>query len=302
MNIRDLKYLVAIADYGHFGKAAEACFVTQPALSMQIKKLEEILGLILIERTNKSILITEQGQILVNKAREILQQVDELQAMAKLAKDPFQGELKIGIFPTLAPYFLPLIFPRLSKIYPKLSFFLLEEQTPRLLEKLKNGQLDAAFLSAPIIEKNIHGELLFQEEFLLAVGASHPFAYRKSIREHDLENQNILLLDEGHCLRDQALTACQRLHVAETQSFRATSLETLRHMIMSGVGVTFMPRLACTSHHNIAYIPFTAPKPSRTIGLYWRNQSVKQVAFTHICEKIRTMLSKHVFIKILTDA
>lgn len=299
MNIKDLTYLVALAEHGHFGKAAHACFVSQPALSMQIMKLEETLGVKLLERTNKSVLLTDHGVAIVERARHILSQIDELREIAKLANDPFSGELKIGIFPTLAPYLLPHIMPRLSEIYPKLSFYLVEEQTSSLIEKLKVGKLDAAFLAAPVAEKNFNHVLLFEEEFLLALSARHPLAKLKLIKQQHLEQQQLLLLEEGHCMRDQALAVCYRMQAAEAQGFRATSLETLRHMVCAGVGMTLMPTLACQPNEAIAYVPFHESKPVRTIGFYYRANSAKQVLLRALVDELKRILAKQKAIKLI---
>ncbi|MBP9725838.1 MAG: LysR family transcriptional regulator [Gammaproteobacteria bacterium] len=290
MNTRDLEYLVALSDLKHFGKAASACFVSQPALSMQIKKLEESLGVQLLERTNKSVLLTDQGSIIAERARKILSDIDEIKEISKSAKDPLSGEIKIGIFPTLAPYLLPLIVPQLSQHYPKLSFYLFEEKTSPLIEMLKEGKLHAAFLTAPIIEKNLSNSILFEEEFMLAVPIKHTLAKLKSVKQHDLKNQNLLLLEEGHCMRDQALALCHRMDITENKKFRATSLETLRHMVAAGVGITLIPKLACYTNNNIAYIPFITPKPTRTIGLFWRSSSSKQALLDNIAATIKSLL------------
>ncbi|MES2204366.1 MAG: DNA-binding transcriptional regulator OxyR [Pseudomonadota bacterium] len=286
MNSRDLEYLVALSNLKHFGKAAEACFVSQPALSMQIKKLEESLGVQLLERTNKSVLLTDHGVIIAERAKQILHQIDEIKEIAKSAKDPLRGEIRIGIFPTLAPYLLPLIIPSLSKIYPKLSFYLIEEQTSALIEQLKEGKIHAAFLALPVDEKNFDHVKLFDEEFLLAVPINHRLAKLKTIKQKDLENENLLLLEQGHCMRDQALDLCHRMNIAENQNFRATSLETLRQMVAAGVGITLMPKLACIPNRTLTYIPFSTPKPMRTIGLFWRNSSAKQLLLKQISEEI----------------
>src|SRR3990167_1176353 len=298
MNIRDLRYLVALADQQHFGKAAEICFVSQPALSMQIKKLEEILGITLLERTNKSILFTESGLIIVERARDILNQVEEVHDIAKLAKDPYSGELKIGIFPTLAPYLLPLIIPTLSKQFLKVSFYLIEEPTASLIEKLKTGKLHAAFLALPIAEKSFTTSLLFDEEFLLATPRKHSLAKLKTVKQQDLDNKNLLLLEEGHCMREQALALCKKLNANETQNFRATSLETLRHMVAAGVGITLMPKLACDTNNNISYVPFSTPKPVRTIGLVWRSSTAKGTLLEEITSHIRKIMEKQKTIKV----
>lgn len=299
MNIRDLKYLVALADLGHFGKAADTCFVSQPALSMQIMKLEQSLGIKLLERTNKSVLLTEPGIIIVKRARQILNQIEEVREIAKSAKDPYSGELKIGVFPTLAPYLLPLIVPKLAKEYPKLSFYLVEEQTSLLIEKLKQGKLHAAFLSLPVMEKSFSSALLFEEEFFLATPTSHPLAKLKVVKQQDLDNKNLLLLEEGHCMRDQALSLCHRMQAHETKNFRATSLETLRHMVTAGVGITLMPALACSSSDTISYVPFSSPKPTRSIGLYWRATTAKQALLEDIVIKIKSILKKQKTVKVV---
>ncbi len=292
MNIRDLKYLVALADHGHFGKAADACFVSQPALSMQIMKLEESLGIKLLERTNKSVLLTDHGIIIVERARHILNQIEEVREIAKSAKDPYSGELKIGVFPTLAPYLLPLIIPQLSKAYPNLTFYLIEEQTAVLIEQLKQGKLHAALLAHPVMEKSFKNTLLFEEEFLLAAPIAHPLAKLKSVKQKDLDNKNLLLLEEGHCMRDQALALCHRMQASENQNFRATSLETLRHMVSAGVGITLMPKLACSASDTISYVPFSASKPTRSIGIYWRATTAKGALLENITIKIKSILAK----------
>ena len=299
MNIRDLKYLVALSDHQHFGKAAEACFVSQPALSMQIKKLETYLGVKLIERNNKSMLLTVSGIAIVDRARQILNQVEELREIARLATDPLSGELRIGIFPTLGPYLLPRIMPGLSKKFPKLSLYLIEEQTSVLLEMLKQGKLDAAFIALPLTGNNFTASPLFEEEFLLATASTHELANQTSIKQHQLNDHQLLLLDEGHCMRTQALELCQRVHAAEMQNFRATSLETLRHMVAAGLGITLMPLLAVqTDNKAISYIPFASPRPSRTIGLVWRLATAREVLFEKLVERIKEIMHKQKNIKV----
>ncbi|WP_218813486.1 LysR substrate-binding domain-containing protein [Rickettsiella endosymbiont of Dermanyssus gallinae] len=290
MNIRDLKYLVALSKYQHFGRAAEACFVSQPALSMQIKKLEADLGVKLLERSNKSVLLTPIGIAITEKAQHILEQADQIYALAKLAEDPYGGELKIGIIPTLAPYLLPLLMPALASQFPKLRFYLVEEQTALLIPKLKTGALDAAFLALPVVEPSLTHAVLFEEEFLLAAPAKHPLSAQKTVKQHDLDQQNVLLLEEGHCMRGQTLDICHKINVSEMQNFRATSLETLRHMVASGNGITLMPKLAQQTNDNIVYIPFSSPKPSRTIGLYWRVSSARKTLLGEVSTYIKKII------------
>ena len=290
MNIRDLTYFLKVAELGHFGKAADACFVTQPTLSMQIKKLEDDLGIKLFERTNKSVLLTEQGVAIAEYARQILNLTYDIKELAKSSKDLFSGEIKIGIFPTLAPYLLPLIIPKLTKIYPKLSFYLIEEKTAVLIDQLHNGKLDAAFLSYPIVEKNLKDAVLFEETFLLAVPKKHPLAALKSVNQKELKNEELMLLDEGHCMRDQALSVCSQVKIHENQNFRATSLETLRHMVSAGVGITLMPKLACRKSSTISYIPLSEPKATRSIGLFWRASSAKFLLIDSLVKEIKKIL------------
>lgn len=299
MNIRDLQYLVALSQHKHFGKAAKASFVSQPALSMQIKKLEDFLGIKLLERNNKSVWLTDAGMAITERAQLILKQMDELRDFAKYANDPYRGELKLGIIPTLAPYLLPLIISTLSIKYPNITFYLLEEQTASLIDKLKSGKLDAAFLAHPVIEQKFSGALLFEEEFMLAVPHTHSLSRRKVIRQQDLDNQNVLLLEEGHCMREQTFSLCHKMNAGETQNFRGTSLETLRHMVAAGNGITLMPKLAQQANERVSYIPFQSPKPTRSIGLYWRLTTSKQLLLQELAEQVKKILCKQKMVTIL---
>lgn len=299
MNIRDFKYLVAIADHCHFGKAASACFVSQPALSMQIKKLENSLGIKLIERTNKLTFLTETGKLIATQARDLLHQVDVIKEIAKLAGDPFSSECHLGIIPTLAPYLLPYIIPGITQKWPNLKIYLTEEQTGNLITKLKQGRLDAALLGLPIVDEEFDALPLFKEELRLALPESHPLAKRKYIRNIDLEKKALLLLEDGHCLRDQILALCQSVNAFADISFQATSLETLRYMVASKVGITLMPNLACRQRDGICYLPFSAPQPKRTIGIIWRTTSTKKILLENLIERIRQLLSKQQAVKVM---
>lgn len=292
MNTRDLQYFIALADHGHFGKAADACFVSQPALSMQIKKLEESLGVKLLERTSKAIMLTEVGAIIADRARQILHQLDELREIAKEAKDPFSGELKIGIFPTLAPYLMPHIIQPLAKIFPKLSFYLLEEKTSILIEQLKQGKIHAAILALPIDENSLQSSVLFKEEFEVMVAHSHPLAKRKMLRHDELERKEILLLEEGHCMRQQVLSFCQHINSHEAKHFRASSLETMRYMVAAGAGITFVPKLSSINCEIGAFISLADPKPERTIGLVWRSSTTKSILLKEIEINIKKIMAQ----------
>jgi LysR family hydrogen peroxide-inducible transcriptional activator len=287
MNLRDLKYLVSLAELKHFGKAAEACFISQPALSIQIKKLEKYLGVQLLERNNKSVLLTDIGQTIAEQASLVLQEAEKIRELAKIAKDPLAGELKLGVIPTLGPYLLPHIMPKLSQLFPKIAFYLFEEQTHTLEEKLRHGKIDAAILATPMHEANISQYPLFEEKFLLAIPSAHPLAKQKKAKLEDIQQTGLLLLEDGHCLRDQVLSFCQYSTDIEKQNFRATSLETLRHMVIAGTGLTLMPELACHPHKKINYIPFIGSQPSRQISLCWRTSSAKKSLLQALAQQIK---------------
>ena len=290
MNTRDLEYLVCLADLGHFGKAADVCCVSQPALSMQIKKFERYLGIQLFERTNKSVSLTDAGVSIVALARQILQQTDELRDAAKAACDPLSGEFRLGVFPTLGPWLLPYIMPALSKALPNISFYLVEEKTETLIDKLQNGVLHAAILSLPVSEKGLSESYLFEEEFLLAVPHEHPLAAYQSVKAEAVEGQKILLLDDGHCLKNQVINFCSQMGQTNTNSFRATSLEVLRHMVVAGAGITLMPKLSTKRCDLLSYIPFSTPKPMRSIGLVYKTLTSKKILFEEIESQIKRLM------------
>lgn len=271
MNLRDLKYIVAVAETKSFVKAAEQCFVSQPTLSMQIKKLENSLNIKIFERNNKHVLVTEIGKQVIETAKRILQDAEHISILAKHEQDPFAGDFTLGAFPTIAPYILPKLIPLIKQKLPNLRLILVEEKTDILLHKLKTGLIDAALLAGPVHDESLIAEKLFDDEFKLAVATNHPLAEQTTINPDELTNQPLLLLDEGHCLRDQALKFCQLSGIDEEQNVRATSLETLRQMVIAGTGITFMPTIAVQNNDdNIRYIPFEEPKPKRTIYLVSR--------------------------------
>lgn len=295
MNLRDLEYLVALADHRHFGRAAAASHVSQPTLSTQLKKLEGELGVSLIERGSRQVLLTAAGEQIVDRARRILAQVGDIRGLAEQAQDPRAGLLRLGLFPTLGPYLLPHVVEPLRRTFPRLRLHLVEEQSELLVDRLREGRLDAALLSMPSSDPTLHAEAVFREDFVAALPAEHPLAEAAGPLAHDaLNDEGLLLLAEGHCLRQDALAACGGLDAghlgrrsaglladdepSRLSAFEATSLETLRHMVGSGVGVTLMPRLAVTDPvqpaPGIVLREFAAPPPSRTIGLHWRATSI----------------------------
>ena len=277
MNLRDLKYLVALADLRHFGKAADACFVSQPTLSTQIRKLEEELGVVLVERAPRKVMLTAAGQDVVQRARRIVADVDEMKEAARRSRDPESGALRLGVFPTLGPYLLPHVVPQLRERFPQLELLLTEEKSDVLLQRLREGRLDAALLALPLHDDQLHAEFLFEEPFLLAAPAGHPLAKQKTLSMDALGEETLLLLEDGHCLRDQALDVCRLAGAQEKSGFRATSLETLRQMVAAGVGVTLLPALSVQAPivqpAGIRLVPFRKPAPSRRIALVWRKSS-----------------------------
>jgi LysR family hydrogen peroxide-inducible transcriptional activator len=277
MNLRDLHYLVALADHKHFGRAAEASFVSQPTLSTQIRKLEDELGVTLVERTPRKVLLTEAGQQIVARAREVLNEVEQIKRIAHRDRDPEAGTLTLGIFPTLGPYLLPHVMGAIRERFPRLELLLVEEKTPELLQRLREGKLDAAILALPVHDDTLHAEFLFEDPFLLAAPDAHPLAGRRLLKLADLEDQHLLLLEDGHCLRDQALEVCRMSGADEKHGFRATSLETLRQMVAANVGVTLLPVLAVqppiAQTTNVHLTPFRGRAPSRRIAMFWRKSS-----------------------------
>lgn len=277
MNLRDLRYLVALAELRHFGRAAEACFVSQPTLSTQIRKIEDELGVTLVERAPRKVMLTEAGAEIAQRARVVLNEIEQIRAIAKRSLDPEAGSLKLGIFPTLGPYLLPHVVPRLRQRFPRMELLLIEEKTEVLLQQLHEGRIDAAVLALPLHEEQLHAQLLFEEPFMLAVPVGHPLADAERLALDDLADERLLLLDDGHCLRDQALDVCHLAGASEKDGFRATSLETLRQMVAAGVGVTLLPLLAVQPpvprSETLRLLGFTDSKPSRQIALVWRKSS-----------------------------
>lgn len=293
MNLRDLKYIVAVAHTKSFVKAAQQCFVSQPTLSMQVKKLEDSLGVKIFERNNKRVLITDVGELIIATAKHILQDVDLIEEISANAQNPLAGNFKLGAFPTLASYILPSLVPLIKNQLPHIRLILVEEKTDTLIQQLKNGDLDAALLAAPIKEDDLVAERLFDDIFKLAVSAQHHLAKQASINPSDLVGEPLLLLDEGHCLRDQALQFCQLNGAEEEQNVRATSLETLRQMVRANTGITFMPDIAIQNDDsNIRYIPFREPQPQRTICLVWRKTTPKSLLINKLKQLIQQSRSK----------
>lgn len=292
MNLRDLQYLVALAEHRHFGRAAEASFVSQPTLSTQIKKLEDELGVPLVERTPRKVLLTETGREIARRARGVLAEIDEIKAIAQRTRDPESGTLRLGIFPTLGPYLLPHLVPLVRQRFPRLELLLVEEKTEHVIRMLREGSLDVGVLALPLHEDSLHAEFLFEEPFVLAVPEGHPLAHKKHrLKLNDLEDESLLLLEDGHCMRDQALEVCQLAGAGERSGFRATSLETLRQMVAANVGITLLPTLAIkppvARTDNVHLIEFAGQAPSRRIALVWRKSSSMSAFLKRFADVIR---------------
>lgn len=290
MNLRDLRYLVALADTRHFSRAAERCHVSQPTLSAQIKKLEDQLGVALVERRPRNVSLTGAGADVVERARRILIEVDAMTEVAKLARDPLSGGLKLGLIPTLGPYLLPVVTPRLRKDLPRLRLNLYEYQTAELVRQLKDGALDAAILALSSDLGGFEQRALFEEHFMVALPMGHRLAARASLKPADLAGETLLLLEDGHCLRDQALAICATVNAQEPQDFRGTSLETLRQMVGAGSGITLLPELSTRGPFagaaNPVIRPFARPQPSRRIGIIWRRSSARSVAIEAVGDAV----------------
>lgn len=293
MNLRDLRYLVALADHRHFGRAATASFVSQPTLSTQIKKLEDELGVPLFERAPRKVMLTPAGRDIAQRARHILNEVEQLRESARRQLDPEAGTVRLGIFPTLGPYLLPHVVPGIRARFPNLELLLAEEKTASILRMLREGTLDAGVLALPLHDEHLHIEPLFDEPFVLAVPDVHPLAGRRDVVMADLAEQRLLLLEDGHCLRDQALDVCHLAGASERSGFRATSLETLRQMVAANVGITLLPMLAVKPPvapiDRIRILPFKGKPPIRHVAMVWRRSSAMHGFLMHLAQTLRTL-------------
>ena len=276
MNLRDLRYLVALADERHFGRAAERCFVSQPTLSAQIRKLEEYLGVPLVERRPRRVSLTETGEKVVARARRVLQEADAIVELARTDRDPLAGPLKLALIPTVGPYLLPHIVGRLRRELPRLKLMLYEYQTEPLLERLRAGDIDAGILALPVVMDGLESAPLYDEPFMLAVPASHPLADKERVKVDDIRGETLLLLEDGHCLREHALAACKIRSTEKVRRFGASSLLTLIEMVDADLGISFLPDMARGSallrNTRVKLWPM-GERSYRTIGLVWRKGS-----------------------------
>jgi len=300
VTLQELRYLVAVAEEGQVARAAQRCHVGQPTLSTQLKKLEGSLGIQLFERGSRGLTPTAAGTVIITQARIVLEEVAKLRELAHTAQDPMAGPLRVGSIPTLGPYLLPHLLPVIRKSYPQLRLLLSESLTAQLLDGLQGHSLDAALLALPVVQTGIEAMTLFREPFELAVPAGHHLAKKKFVRSQDLVDESLLLLEEGHCLRDQALEVCGTTKRESREEVQATSLETLRQMVAAGIGSTLLPRLSTLAgarpdERLIELRPFAPPEPARLIALVWRTRGAHAEAARRLGELIRVHLPPGVF-------
>jgi len=278
MTLTELRYIVAVARERHFGRAAEACFVSQPTLSVAIKKLEEELDVKIFERGGTEVSVTPLGEDIVRQAQSVIEQATAIKEIAKRGKDPLAGALRLGIIYTIGPYLLPDLVRHVIERYPQMPLMLQENFTVKLLEMLRTGELDCAIMAEPFPDTGLAIAPLYDEPFVVAVPAQHPLAQRASISSAELKSETMLLLGTGHCFRDHVLEVCPEFARFSSdaegirKSFEGSSLETIKHMVASGMGVTVVPALSVPKEPqpHLRYVPFADPVPSRRVVLAWR--------------------------------
>jgi len=294
ITLRQLRYLVALAEHRHFGRAADACAVTQPALSMQIRDLEKRLGIALVERRPNDVMLTDFGAEVTRHAERVLLAARDLEDFAKHRGRVLCGRLHLGIIPTLAPYVLPKVLPELHRLFPDLRVELRETQTRILLEELNRGILDAAMLALPVMEPGLETLELFDDSFLLAVPATDPRPETARVTPEDIDRPQLILLEEGHCLRDQALAFCATRGDAPA-GLGATSLATVMQMVANGYGVTLVPQIAAdveARERRVKMLRFRDPEPGRSVGLAWRQTSARKQDFIALGATIRDVVAR----------
>ncbi len=291
MTLTELKYIVAVARQKHFGHAAEACFVAQPTLSVAIKKLEDELGVTIFERGGTEISTTPIGALIVAQAERVLEQTAVIKEIAKQNKDPLAGPFRLGVIYTVAPYLLPLLVKTMIRDVPQMPLVLQENFTVKLLELLRQGELDAAIVALPLPDQHVQTTPLYDEPFVVAVPNEHPWAARDSVAAEELKSETMLLLGNGHCFRDQVLEVCPEMARFSTsgdgiaRTFEGSSLETIRHMVASGIGLTVLPSASVPEQDKqelLHYLPFQNPAPSRRVVIAWRKSFTRQAAIQAI--------------------
>lgn len=289
VSLKQLKYFDAVARSGHFGRAAAHCAISQPALSMQVQELERSLGIQLLERGRNGVILTEGGKEIAERAARVLADVRDIVDAARRQGDVLAGPLALGVIPSLAPYILPRLLPMIRDGFPGLDLSIRETQTQTLLGELADGELDLLLLALPVEHPDVETVRLFDDRFLLAMAASHRMSNRVKATPDLLEDDRLLLLEEGHCLRDQALAFCNLQRVENFNTFGASSLSTLVQMVANGLGMTLLPEIAVpleTRHGDIHLMRFADPEPQRVIGLAWRKSSPRKHQFAELGKMI----------------
>lgn len=296
MTLTELRYIVAVARERHFGRAAEACFVSQPTLSVAVKKLEEELDVKLFERGSNEVSVTPLGDEIVRQAQSVLEQAQAIKEIAKRGKDPLAGALRLGVIYTIGPYLLPPLVKGMIDKVPQMPLILQENFTVKLLEMLRQGELDAAIMALPLPEHGMAMQVLYDEPFVVAMPAAHPWTKRKLIPADDLKTENMLLLGNGHCFRDQVLEVCPEMARFSApgngmqRTFEGSSLETIRHMVASGIGLTVLPRASVpdmdTKEGMLQFRPFEEPAPSRRVVIVWRKSFTRKAAIDAVCDVV----------------
>lgn len=288
--LRQLRYLVALAEHRHFGRAAEACLATQSTLSAGLQELENLLGVMLVERTKRKVMLTPLGEEVVARAREVLRGAEDIADLAASAAEPLSGPLRLGVIPTIGPFLLPRVLPGLRAAHPKLRLYLREDLTARLLDRLGAGDLDLVLIALPYHAPDIETLEVAQDPFELACPPDHPLAAKAELTSADLVGADLLLLEEGHCLRDHALAACHLPGPSRGEGVLGTSLATLVQMVANGLGVTLLPKMAVESGILAGTDLITRPIPdagSRGIGLAWRPSSPRKADFRALAEMLK---------------
>ncbi len=294
MTLTELRYIIAVARERHFGKAADACHVSQPTLSVAVKKLEESLGVELFERHKQDVRLTPAGSKIVEQAQRVLDEVDIINQLARLGQDELSGVLKIGAIYTIGPYLFPHLIPKLHQLAPNMPLVVEENFTSVLKERLMNGQLDVIIISLPFSGSNMMTEVVYDEEFLLLLPKDHKLASQTTISADALINENIMLLGEGHCFREQVVSACpgcvQPPSDNTSDIVEGSSLETIRHMVATGMGITVLPELASKQPYSDLVItrPFSAPAPTRQVALAWRKSFPRPKVIELIAKAIKS--------------
>jgi LysR family hydrogen peroxide-inducible transcriptional activator len=286
MTLTELRYIVAVARERHFGRAAEACFVSQPTLSVAIKKLEDELDMKIFERGGNEVSVTPLGEEIVRQAQQVIEQAASIKEIAKRGKDPLAGALKLGVIYTIGPYLLPDLVKNAIELTPQMPLMLQENFTVKLLEMLRTGELDCAILAEPFPDTGLAVAPLYDEPFMVALPRNHPLAKRKQISSEELKQQTMLLLGTGHCFRDHVLEVCPEFARFSSdaegirKSFEGSSLETIKHMVASGMGVTVVPQLSvpAAAQTHLVFVKFAPPAPTRRVVLAWRRSFTRYEA------------------------